>query len=84
MTTFECRVLRVSDRKMIDSVSRRRIDAARLAAKKLAYEYLGYDGMRDRPCAHAAMEWLDGWNTCEPKGEQHISPSYIMQLRAIY
>ena len=80
-TTYEARIIRVHDSKTVATSWRKRIDHARLAARKLAYEYLGYDGMLDRPCAHKAMDWLAEWNTCDPKGEHALGPSYRIKLR---
>lgn len=66
---------------VLSETTRLRIDHAKLAAKKLAYEYLGYSGLLDRPVAHEAMSRLDDYNCCDCKLLLHLGPHYSLWLR---
>lgn len=78
--TYEIRIKNTRG-DVLASVKRKRIDYARLVAKKLAYEYLGYSGLLDRPIAHEAMSKLDDYNCCDCKLLLNLGPHYSLWLR---
>lgn len=41
---------------------RKRLDAAKLKGKRMAYDLLAGNGLLDRPIAHNAMDIIERWN----------------------
>lgn len=78
--TYEIRIKDWRGEVLVET-SRKRVDHAKLAAKKLAYEYLSYGGLLDRSIAHEAMSTLDNYNACDCKALIKLGPFYSLWLR---